>query len=141
MGRTSQVDLPAETRSAGRARAHVRETLTAWGLDAFTDTVVLLVSELVTNALLHASSGCDLRLEREGTGVRVTVSDRSPVLPSQRRRSSSATTGRGCQLLEDLADSWGAEPRDGGKDVWFVVSGDRDPWLAWGADALLDAEP
>lgn len=133
------LQLPADPRAARTARAHVRTTLSAMSLLALCDTTLLLVTELVTNAVLHAGSASTLLIERAGTGIRVTVSDGSPVLPAQRRPSSTATTGRGCQLLSDLADDWGAQAHDGGKQVWFTLTGDRDPWAAFGADALLDS--
>lgn len=115
----------------------MRELLSAWSLDDVSDAVVLLTSELVTNVLLHTADGGQLLVQREGGGVRVTVIDMSPVLPAQRRYSSTATTGRGCRLMNDLADEWGAEPQGSGKAVWFVISGAEDPWAAFDADALL----
>lgn len=138
MSTSSAYALPAEASAAGAARAHVRDWLTRTGLAELDDVVVLLASEVVTNAVLHAGSASSLLVERWGTGVRVTVTDASPVLPARRRRSGTATTGRGCQLLADLSDSWGAEPDGVGKRVWFVVSGARDPWAGIDADTLLE---
>jgi anti-sigma regulatory factor (Ser/Thr protein kinase) len=134
---SSLLELPAQAAAAGTARTHVRRVLLEWGLTELTDSVVLLVSEVVTNAILHAGSASSLCVERTDAGVRVSVTDSSPVMPAPRRRSSSAMTGRGCQLLNDLADSWGAEPYEGGKQVWFVVTNGRDAWAEFDADALL----
>ena len=53
---------------------------------------------------------------------------RATVVPSMRPRSSSATTGRGLLLLSRLADEWDTELAEGGKTVWFTLTGDRDPW-------------
>ena len=75
---------------------------------------------------------------REGDGVRITIVDSSPVLPTQRRQSMTATTGRGCRLLEDLSDDWGTERRGAGKAVWFTASVGHDPWARFHADSLFD---
>lgn len=123
----SALPLTSDPRSAGLARRHVRSVLQDWSLGALVDTVELLTSELVTNVLLHAPGGGQLWVERHGDGVRVTVADSSPLLPSQRRHSTTATTGRGCALVEELADEWGVEPRASGKAVWFVVHPSREP--------------
>ncbi|MCW2605482.1 MAG: putative sensor protein [Frankiales bacterium] len=133
----SLLELPAAPTAPGSARAHTRRLLAEWDLLDLTDTVVLLVSELVTNAVLHTGSASSLLVERDGEGVRITVSDASPVLPVQRHSSTTATTGRGVQLLQDLADSWGAQPVEGGKQVWCVVTGSQDPWAGLDADTLL----
>ena len=137
MSASSVLELPAALSAPGAARAHVRRLLVEWELDALTDVVVLLVSELVTNAVLHAGSASALLVEAADGGVRITLSDASPVLPALRRSSGTATTGRGVRLLEDLAQEWGAEPSGSGKRVWCVVSASEDPWAALDADALL----
>lgn len=134
--------LPEHPTAAGLARRHVRAELQAWGLQDMLDEVLLLTTELVTNVLVHAASAPRLVVEREGAGVRITVLDDSPVLPAPRRFSTAATTGRGCQLLEELADEWDAERREsGGKAVWFVISGVRDPWAAFDAHQLGGVQP
>lgn len=107
----SVVPLPADARVAGPARRLVRAQLLDWRLEDLLNAVVLLTSELVTNVLVHTGGVPSLGIDRAGAGVRVTVCDASPVLPVQRRRSASATTGRGVQLLEDLADKWAATVR------------------------------
>jgi anti-sigma regulatory factor (Ser/Thr protein kinase) len=131
VGDDEAVELPASPRAPGLARAHVRAVLAQWGLTRLCDEVLLLTTEVVTNALMHTGGASRLRVERVGAGVRVTVDDSSPVLPAVRRPSASATTGRGCRLLTELADSWTAVPHDGGKSVAFVVGGQRDPWAAF----------
>lgn len=133
--------LPAHPRAAGLARAEVRRRLQDWDLPELLDAVELLTSEVVTNALLHTGSSPVLRLVREPGGVRVLVCDDSPVVPVRRRHSAAATTGRGVQLLQDLADDWGCDPQPTGKAVWFLVTAARDPWAGVSADDLLrDAE-
>lgn len=129
--------LPADGRAASVARGLVRRRLHDWNLDDLLDTAVLLTSEVVTNVILHTASAPGLGLVRDGAGVRVTVVDGSPIPPRCRSHSATATTGRGMQMLQDLADAWGWAPVGAGKAVWFSLSGGHDPW----ADALGSAEP
>lgn len=107
--------------AAGRARHHVRARLLDWQLDELVDPVLLLTSEVVTNALLHTGTRLTVLVERSGTGVQVGVEDGSAVPPVQRRHSTTASTGRGVQLLEAIAETWGWQPTADGKLVWFRV--------------------
>lgn len=128
------VRLAGDGRAAGQARRLVQERLAAWGLTELCDTAVLLASELVTNVLIHTTSAPRLSVTRSGSGVCVGVADDSPVPPTQRRQSRAATTGRGVRLLVLLADDWGWQlDGEGGKSVWFVVTGATDPWAAYSA--------
>jgi len=124
----AQWRLPAAARSVPEARRCVMQTLAAWGLDGLTETAVLLTSELVTNSVLHARTDVVVTVTREPDGARVAVTDGSPLPPALRHHSSTATTGRGIRLLDQLADSWHAEPSGAGKTVWFSLSRSRDPW-------------
>lgn len=134
------LELDLEPRSVGVARAFVSEWLIAHRLESLTDTVVLLCSELVTNVVLHAAGPARLRLLEQGAGVRVEVSDASTVGPAPRGASVSATTGRGLQLLEDLADSWGCDRTPSGKTVWFAASTEHDPWASFARPDWLAAD-
>lgn len=122
--------FPPTARSVPDARRAVAAGLAQWGLQDLTETVTLLVSEVVTNAVLHARTEIAVTMGRADDGVRISVSDGSSLTPSMRRHSATATTGRGVHLLDRLADSWTAEPTDDGKTVSFTVSGGRDPWAA-----------
>jgi anti-sigma regulatory factor (Ser/Thr protein kinase) len=85
--------------------------------------VELLVSELVTNAVLHARSDVEVRLSTSDRGLRVDVADSSNRRPVMRTRDESAMTGRGLGLVAELSTEWGVdEIVDGGKSVWFVVA-------------------
>lgn len=129
-------------RSVPEARRCVRMTLTGWGLDAILDTVVLLTSEIVTNAVLHARTDFTLGIAKVGVdGVRVSVSDASPVPPAMRARSDTATTGRGLRLLDQLASEWHTDENNGGKTVWFTVTAADDPWAAPQQDAQSYSTP
>jgi anti-sigma regulatory factor (Ser/Thr protein kinase) len=117
----ADVVLPPDPSSARRARRHVVEVLERAGLPGHADVAALLVSELVTNALLHARSAVTLRVDTGPTTVRVEVADASPRQLNRRRYSPESSTGRGLLLLEELASRWGVDPRTGGKAVWFEL--------------------
>lgn len=95
------------------------------------------MTEVVTNALLHAGTKIDISLSVGADGLRVEVGDGSPHLPSRRSYASTAGTGRGLMLLERMVDDWGVVPNPTGKTVWFhVASGDHhetDPAIMEGA--------
>jgi len=108
------------------------------------DDVVTLVSELATNAVIHARTPYTIVVSRYGDTVRVGVRDLSAVIPRRRAYGVDATTGRGLRLVATIASDWGVEAESGGKVVWFEVrcEGDRNPpeWYAdVDVDALLDA--
>ena len=84
---------------------------------------MLLVSEVVTNALLHAGTDIDVAAVLGVDGLRVEVGDGSPHLPSRRRYAATAGTGRGLLMLESMVDDWGVTRRPAGKVVWFRISG------------------
>ena len=119
------VALPCEPQSASAARRFAREILRAWGSEDIDDILTLLLSEVVTNALLHAGSPVDVCLAQQSRGVRVEVADHSTSVPRELNYAEDATTGRGLGLVEALASGWGVHPKpDGGKVVWFEVGGD-----------------
>ncbi|HEU0130523.1 MAG TPA: ATP-binding protein [Mycobacteriales bacterium] len=107
--------------SAADARAFVDRTLGEWGCDELLDAARLLVSELVTNAVLHARTEIELLLHARGTGVRIAVRDRSPATPVVRHYEDEAMTGRGLALVEELAAQWGVDAHEDGKTVWFEL--------------------
>ncbi|MCW2792834.1 MAG: hypothetical protein JWO76_1932 [Nocardioides sp.] len=113
--------------SVGEARGLVRDELARAGREDLVDTAELLVSEVVTNALVHAGTVIGLRAWVGDAGLRVEVDDGSLQLPAPRNNSTLAGTGRGLRLLQGMVDRWGAQPRDDGKTVWFELSaGDRE---------------
>jgi anti-sigma regulatory factor (Ser/Thr protein kinase) len=116
------IEFPADRTAPSRARRFVAETLHSWGVSgATTADAVLLVSELVTNALLHARSAPTVELTHDGDIVRVGVCDDSPVAPRRRQYATDAATGRGIALVEQLATDWGSERLGDGKRVWFEL--------------------
>jgi anti-sigma regulatory factor (Ser/Thr protein kinase) len=113
--------LAPATRSVSRARTAVQTSLPDHIPAELRETVGLLVSELVTNAILHvgASVDVDVRVNPPGV-VRVDVRDPSPFQP-RRRDAGTDTTGRGLMLVESLADRWGVDVTRAGKSVWFEI--------------------
>ncbi|MCC9306729.1 ATP-binding protein [Kitasatospora sp. RB6PN24] len=121
-----QLAVAADPAEVGRARRWVRGRLLDLGADpaaGYAETLVLLVSELVTNAVVHAGSPAVLRLvwSRDEGPVRVEVADASGTAPQPRHACPGATSGRGLELVELLAARWGWCPKAGGKLVWCEV--------------------
>jgi anti-sigma regulatory factor (Ser/Thr protein kinase) len=117
----ARLSLPPDPRSPSRARGFVTRTLAGWELDGVDQDAALLVSELVTNALLYTRADAELVLRRAEAELRVELHDVSTVLPRRRHYSEMSTTGRGLALLEAVAASWGAERTARGKQVWFTL--------------------
>jgi anti-sigma regulatory factor (Ser/Thr protein kinase) len=115
------VDLPPEPSSATRARTLTRERLEASCSTDAIETIALLVTELVTNAILHARTPLLLTLESRPDHVRICVEDASNEQPALRRYDPDAVTGRGLALVEQLASSWGVDNTPAGKVVWCEV--------------------
>ncbi|MEX0169266.1 SpoIIE family protein phosphatase [Streptomyces sp. LMG1-1-1.1] len=113
--------LPREPRSVGRARELARAQLAAWDLGPLVDTVELLVSELVTNALRYGEGEIRLRLLRDRTLV-CEVWDAGLVQPRRRRARDTDEGGRGLQLVGLLSSSWGSRRTPRGKTVWFELA-------------------
>lgn len=116
--------LAADPRSAGMARHFVDRTLKEWGLEPAVDVVTLLVSELVTNAVLHAGSELEVSVQLRGDRIRVDVVDNEPDSVKRRIADQDAQSGRGMDMVEMLAVAWGTDIRPGGKSVWFEVRRD-----------------
>ena len=86
------------------------------------ETAALLVSEVATNALVHAAGRIQVRVRLRGGVLRVEVADSSPDLPAPRRAGTLDEGGRGLTLVDVLASSWGVESDEFGKVVWFEVT-------------------
>jgi phosphoserine phosphatase RsbU/P len=121
----TRLRLAADGRSPGLARRHVRGVLAAAGREDVLDEALLLVTELVTNAVVHAGTDVELDVEPGPDGVRAEVRDGgSGALPMpQGTVEESSEGGRGLFLLDLLASSWGTTHHAGGKAVWFVLAG------------------
>ncbi|MBT2527725.1 SpoIIE family protein phosphatase [Streptomyces sp. ISL-99] len=113
--------LEPEEQAPGRARRLARRALARWGLEELSDSVELLVSEVVTNAVRYAERPVTLRLLRTDV-LRCEVGDDSPQLPRQRRARDTDEGGRGLFLVNRLARRWGATRLSSGKVVWFELA-------------------
>jgi serine/threonine-protein kinase RsbW len=116
-----QVVLPAAEPAAGLARQETRAAVAAWQLAYLADSAVLLVSELVTNAIQHAGpdgSATVLRLEYAGGWLRIEVHDASPHVPRPRIPDGLDESGFGLMLVDAMAAKWGVQHTAAGKAVW-----------------------
>ncbi|WP_242433084.1 ATP-binding protein, partial [Streptomyces sp. Root264] len=106
--------------AARHARRFTRRSLRGWGVaDTAMDAALLVVSELVTNALVHTDGPVRLDFTLIDRRLRVAVTDASPRTPFQPTDPGwEATGGRGILLVEAVSDSWGTVPVSGGKQVW-----------------------
>jgi anti-sigma regulatory factor (Ser/Thr protein kinase) len=114
--------LPPEARSSSASRRFVERALARWQLDALTDTAVLLTSELVTNAIVHAQTEVAITITRDDhRTVTVSVTDGSRRAPRMQRHADDSATGRGLGILDTLASSWTVITKADGKTVKFTL--------------------
>jgi anti-sigma regulatory factor (Ser/Thr protein kinase) len=114
--------LSPHPTSARAAREFVAETLRRWGRPERTEAAVLLTSELVTNAILHARTQVAVTIHQLESSLRVSVLDESAEQPSRRDDTDHLAGGRGLKLVEAVATSWGVSPEGQGKAVWFELA-------------------
>ncbi|TDC27589.1 PAS sensor protein [Streptomyces sp. 8K308] len=108
--------------AVSHARRFTERTLRAWDVAAGSDLALLVVSELVTNAMVHTQGQVRLDLTLAGDHLRIAVSDSSPRTPVKPTSVDwEATGGRGLLLIEAVTASWGAVPLSGGKQVWGEI--------------------
>jgi len=128
--RTSSLVLAALPTAPSCARLHATAVLYEWGLGGLAETVELVTSELVTNAILAATElpahvyvgvpTIHLRLLADDHGVVTEVWDANPHLPAPQQPAPDEESGRGLMLVDALCDRWGSETVPGwsGKVVW-----------------------
>lgn len=127
-GRSVCWDLPAEAAIVRKARAMTRSALIGWRYPGDVHDVVLMVDELVANAVTHGRGPIRLclRVTRCPSGRRVTlvgeVADASPEMPRARETTHLGVNGRGLWIVRHLADDFGVRPSPHGKVVWFSLS-------------------
>jgi serine phosphatase RsbU (regulator of sigma subunit)/anti-sigma regulatory factor (Ser/Thr protein kinase) len=112
--------LPSDQRAAGVARRHLETALSGFPSDTL-DTVRLLTSELVTNAIAHGDGLVSMTADYDGARLRVEVRDESAERPEPRDGPLLAEGGRGLHIVDALSDAWGASPSGRGKSVWFWI--------------------
>ncbi len=110
----------SDSSSPSQARVFVSMRLFEHGLEHLGDDLSLVVSELATNAVLHARSTFNVRLEGTGGGhVLLSVQDDGPPIPALVHAGTRSTSGRGLHLVDALSHGWGVRPLMGsGKEVW-----------------------
>jgi CheY-like chemotaxis protein len=119
--RTGQttIRLDGGLTSARAARAFASAALEDWDVDDIADDVLLVVTELVNNAVTHARTPCELRLSISPVTLRIEVLDGGPGTPDPLPPSPTRNHGRGLHLVDALTAAWGFEPIEtGGKMVW-----------------------
>ncbi|QFZ75749.1 ATP-binding protein [Streptomyces fagopyri] len=125
-----QLEIRPDPAEVGRARRWARSRLAGSGIETdepLAETLILLVSELVTNAVVHTGCPAVLRLSLPGVPgeslgtVRLEVADSSDCPPRPRHAEGDETNGRGLELVDGLADRWGWNPEGVGKSIWCEV--------------------
>jgi anti-sigma regulatory factor (Ser/Thr protein kinase) len=118
------VEFAADRDAPRSARHFVADILARWGhAEALLEDARLIVTELATNAVLHAQAPFSVTTRAEGSRVRVSVRDRSPVGPTLREHDPAALSGRGLRLVATLSTDWGVDLADDGKTVWAELHG------------------
>jgi anti-sigma regulatory factor (Ser/Thr protein kinase) len=115
------MEFEPESYSAVLAKRFVSATLESWGLEDLDSDVRLLVSELVSNAIVHAASRFKVVAELGPEQLRVEVLDKSPFLPTNSEVSTFSKSGRGLTIVDALADRSGVQVLEDGKAVWFTL--------------------
>ncbi|HEX7187059.1 MAG TPA: SpoIIE family protein phosphatase [Actinomycetes bacterium] len=155
----SALTLPPADTSVARARNLVEAALAEWAADDLTDDALLLVSELATNAVVHAGTDLEVSVELLGDAIEVAVTDRHPArtLPAPADAvDEDFENGRGLFLTSALAGAWGVDYTSSTKRVWFrlaltvgalpaprtraPVDGEADPSFPGVGTVRLDAD-
>ncbi len=117
--------LPAELTSGAIARRRLRRLLEEWSMASVVDDAQLLTTELVNNAVLHASSDVVLTVHRRRRGVHIEVSDHGGGTLRRADPTPTDTDGRGLLLVEQLSTDWGTAVHGEVKTVWFELVSDE----------------
>ena len=116
------VDLPPDPKSATRARTLTRDFLESSCPPEAIEVAALLITELVTNAVLHARTPIVVVVESSPGVVFLAVNDEAAGDPIARDYGVDAATGRGIKLVRELSSRWGVERLDPGKRVWCEIT-------------------
>ena len=121
---TAHLRLSPSTLAPYGARRFLTRVCRDWGMNHHLDSGELVITELVTNALIHTTSDIEVLLAGDQDRLRIGVRDRDPAPPGSPSVDSDSLTGRGLLLVDALSESSGAMPtNDGGKLVWAVLGG------------------
>ena len=122
MSRSHVLSLGTDVRAARRARSFVRESVAQHVDDEVLADALVVASELVTNAVMHAGTASELEVRLDEGTLELRVSDGDPRTPVRRRLLGGlAAQGRGLGMLTALTERWGVDERADGKTVWAVL--------------------
>lgn len=113
--------LPPARESPAAARVLVRTELAGCS-EENVEAAELMISELVTNAVVHGSVPIRIEIEHNDYAVRAVVTDAGPRMPVLRQAQTSKAHGRGLKVVSTLAHDWGVDEAESGKSVWFTLS-------------------
>ncbi len=125
---TLRISLPQTSASPAQARRHVTRFAEDHDVLGQASVALLVLSELVTNAVLHGREPIDVCVSRRPDALLIEVSDgdtHTAHIAPQLRRSADLAGGRGLQIVNSLARDWGVTANDGGKTVWAEVGFDE----------------
>src|SRR5687768_10467301 len=117
----AEISLPASIDSPRAARRFAAVVLDAWQLAGLTDVVTLLLSELVTNAVVDGRGAVGVGRRNDGSCLRAEVRDGAAVALRRQRFGTATIGGRGLFLVEAMSRASGVELHRGGKSVWFEL--------------------
>jgi anti-sigma regulatory factor (Ser/Thr protein kinase) len=114
--------LEPDTAMVADARRRTTEALTSWGCDGLIADAQLVITELVTNAIVHAESACTVTLQLDDRSLHIEVTDDDPTPPKPQPFDVMREGGRGLLIVATLASAWGIEPQARGKRVWAQLA-------------------
>jgi anti-sigma regulatory factor (Ser/Thr protein kinase) len=126
MVRSASEPFPPTLSSPREVRSFVSTTIRNWGFHNLCETAELLVSEVVTNVVVHARTPGRATVTALPAGIRIEVTDGGRDLPGERQPGPSEPDGRGLGIVSALARRWGIEVEHDTKTVWFELDDDAD---------------
>lgn len=118
----ASTELDQSDQSPSVARHFAERTLHGWGCGHLLDDAMLVVSELVMNAVTHAASHCRLDLRLASGALRIEVTDTGPGSPEPQPVDLTKASGRGLLIVAAMSSAWGIDPVEGGKVVWAELA-------------------
>lgn len=123
VGQAAELDVEGSPGAPGLCRRFLHRQVDLWGVGGDTaDCAAVVLSELVTNAAIHAEGRVRLKLEVDDGRLRISVTGASTGLPRQRQAEEGALGGRGLAIVEAMSEDWGVVMRPTGKTVWSQLT-------------------
>ena len=117
----AECELQVTTQAPATARQFLLNARCPAHHSRLVDDALLLVSELVTNSVVHGGPPLVVRVECDGESLRVRVRDGSPELPASTAYGQEQESGRGLALVDAISSDWGVDTAANGKHVWFAL--------------------